>query len=207
MIKEIFSERITKQREAKGISQKQAAIDLGVSQALLSHYENGVRECGLDFVVKVADYYNVSCDYLLGHSNKTVFIEGIPDIVDVKEDETISRSTVGRAALTLTSHVGNDKELMNFILRLYGITTYIAIAGAARRGVVSKEWIGNEADISNISRFHFLAVSLAEILDELEPLSKNINDNDNDKEKPPKCVSTISSWAYDYLNIKISEIL
>ena len=32
------------------------------------HYEKGIRECGLDFVVKVADYYNVSCDYLLGRS-------------------------------------------------------------------------------------------------------------------------------------------
>ena len=50
------------------ITQKQAAEDLGVSQALLSHYEKGIRECGLDFVVRVADYYNVSCDYLLGRS-------------------------------------------------------------------------------------------------------------------------------------------
>ena len=38
------------------------------SLALLSHYEKGIRECGLDFVVRVADYYNVSCDYLLGRS-------------------------------------------------------------------------------------------------------------------------------------------
>lgn len=52
----------------RGITQKQAAEDLGVSQALLSHYEKGIRECGLDFVVRVADYYNVSCDYLLGRS-------------------------------------------------------------------------------------------------------------------------------------------
>lgn len=34
----------------------------------MSHYEKGIRECGLDFVVRVADYYNVSCDYLLGRS-------------------------------------------------------------------------------------------------------------------------------------------
>ena len=32
------------------------------------HYEKGIRECGLDFVVRVADYYGVSCDYLLGRS-------------------------------------------------------------------------------------------------------------------------------------------
>ena len=41
----------------RGISQKKAATDLHISQALLSHYEKGIRECGLDFVVAAADYY------------------------------------------------------------------------------------------------------------------------------------------------------
>ena len=63
-----FNRIIKLLRKERGITQKQAAEDLGVSQALLSHYEKGVRECGLDFVVRVADYYNVSCDYLLGRS-------------------------------------------------------------------------------------------------------------------------------------------
>lgn len=61
-----FPRIITLLRKERNISQKQAAADLGVSQALLSHYEKGIRECGLDFLVKTADYYNVSCDYLLG---------------------------------------------------------------------------------------------------------------------------------------------
>jgi len=55
-------------RAERHISQKQVAADLGISQALLSHYEKGIRECGLDFVVRAADYYGVSCDYLLGRS-------------------------------------------------------------------------------------------------------------------------------------------
>ena len=63
-----FSRIITLLRKEKGVTQRKAAEDLGVSQALLSHYEKGIRECGLDFVVRVADYYNVSCDYLLGRS-------------------------------------------------------------------------------------------------------------------------------------------
>lgn len=63
-----FNRIITLLRKERGITQKQAAQDLGVSQALLSHYEKGIRECGLEFVVKVADYYGVSCDYLLGRS-------------------------------------------------------------------------------------------------------------------------------------------
>ena len=63
-----FNRIIKLLRKERGITQKQAAEDLGVSQALLSHYEKGIRECGLDFVVRVADHYNVSCDYLLGRS-------------------------------------------------------------------------------------------------------------------------------------------
>ena len=55
-------------RKERGITQKQAAADLGISQAQLSHYEKGIRECSLAFVVQVADYYGVSCDYLLGRS-------------------------------------------------------------------------------------------------------------------------------------------
>ena len=55
-------------RKEKGISQKEAANQLGVSQALLSHYEKGIRECGLDFLVRAADFYGVSADYLLGRS-------------------------------------------------------------------------------------------------------------------------------------------
>ncbi len=42
-----FNRIIKLLRKERGITQKQAAEDLGVSQALLSHYEKGIRECGL----------------------------------------------------------------------------------------------------------------------------------------------------------------
>lgn len=68
-------------RKERGLSQKQVAVDLGVSQALLSHYEKGIRECGLDFVVRAADYYNVSCDYLLGRTpQRTGAVISIQDL-------------------------------------------------------------------------------------------------------------------------------
>ena len=63
-----FSRTLALLRREKRISQRTAAGDLQVSQALLSHYENGLREPGLSFVVRAADYYGVSCDYLLGRS-------------------------------------------------------------------------------------------------------------------------------------------
>ncbi|MBR3844652.1 MAG: helix-turn-helix transcriptional regulator [Clostridia bacterium] len=61
---------MTELRRKKGITQKQAAASLGISQALLSHYEKGVRECGLDFLIKAAAFYEVTADYLLGREKK-----------------------------------------------------------------------------------------------------------------------------------------
>ena len=55
-------------RREQGLSQRKVAGDLGISQALLSHYENGIREPGLGFVTRVCDYYHVSADYLLGRT-------------------------------------------------------------------------------------------------------------------------------------------
>lgn len=78
-----FSRTLTFLRKEKGLSQKSVANSLGISQALLSHYEKGVRECGLNFVVKCADFYGVSCDYLLGRSaektGSTISVDEIPD--------------------------------------------------------------------------------------------------------------------------------
>ena len=82
-----FSRIIVFLRKERGISQKQAAADLGVSQALLSHYEKGIRECGLDFLVRAADYYEVSTDYLLGRT-----VQRSPVTVsELPEGEEISR--------------------------------------------------------------------------------------------------------------------
>lgn len=84
-----FSRIITYLRKSKGLSQKQAASDLGISQGLLSHYEKGIRECGLDFLVRTADYYGVSADYLLGRTPKPdgskIEAEDIPDTGEVKD--------------------------------------------------------------------------------------------------------------------------
>lgn len=63
-----FARSLSLLRQEKGISQRQAAKELGISQALLSHYENGVREPGLVFVTKACDFYNVSADFLLGRT-------------------------------------------------------------------------------------------------------------------------------------------
>ena len=63
-----FSRTLSLLRQERGVSQRTAAADLGISQALSSHYENGIREPGLSFVVRACDYYNVSADFILGRT-------------------------------------------------------------------------------------------------------------------------------------------
>ncbi|MDR0223334.1 MAG: helix-turn-helix domain-containing protein [Oscillospiraceae bacterium] len=87
-------------RKERRLSQKQAAQDLGIAQALLSHYEKGKRECGLDFLVKAADYYGVSTDYLLGRSalsDGTFITES-----DIPEAEAVERAGVGLNSVSAT---------------------------------------------------------------------------------------------------------
>ena len=68
-MKRTFASTLAELRRSSGRSQRQVANDLKISQALLSHYENGAREPGLNFVCRVCDYYDVSADYLLCRSN------------------------------------------------------------------------------------------------------------------------------------------
>ena len=75
-----FAQTLSQLRHEKGVSQRQAAQALEVSQALLSHYENGIREPGLAFVVRACDYYQVSADYLLGREGGRA--QGAPEGVD-----------------------------------------------------------------------------------------------------------------------------
>ena len=85
-----FSRTLSLLRQEKGVSQRTAAGVLGISQALLSHYENGIREPGLAFVVKACDYYGVSADYLLGRTltrdGTTIGTEELYDISDEKDN-------------------------------------------------------------------------------------------------------------------------
>lgn len=81
-----FSEVMNSLRRSRGISQRKAASDLGVSQALLSHYENDAREPGLDFVIRACDYYGVTADYLLGRTDDAASSGRAEDLKALSEE-------------------------------------------------------------------------------------------------------------------------
>ena len=68
----MIDDRLMKLRKAKGISMKQAAAELGLPYTTYVNYEKNINDPGSDVLVKLAVYYGVSVDYLLGyHPPKT----------------------------------------------------------------------------------------------------------------------------------------
>ncbi len=57
--------RLKELRKAKGISQVKLAIDLDTTQNTISRYETGAHEPGIKELIRLADYFQVSIDYLL----------------------------------------------------------------------------------------------------------------------------------------------
>lgn len=133
-----FGRIITNLRKNKGLSQKDAAAELGISQALLSHYEKGIRECGLSFLVRTADLYDVSVDYLLGRtpnpSGSQTAAEDIPEIDELSDINKTKSNTycllnrkliVNSAAIiySLLAEI-NNKKLSKHVTDYLSISEY-----------------------------------------------------------------------------------
>ena len=67
--------RLKEIRKSKGISQLKLSIDLNTTQNTISRYENGKREPGINELIQIADYFNVSIDYLLERTDNPNFLK------------------------------------------------------------------------------------------------------------------------------------
>ncbi len=67
--KEIFAARLLSLRKSKAISQQTLAEHLGVSFHQVSKMETGQRSASLEVAFSLADYFDVSLDYLVGRSD------------------------------------------------------------------------------------------------------------------------------------------
>ncbi|MDR1669019.1 MAG: helix-turn-helix transcriptional regulator [Oscillospiraceae bacterium] len=111
-----FSRVLAFLRKERGLSQRGAAEALGISQALLSHYETGAREPGLPFLVRACDFYGVSADYLLG---RTLVRDGAAlnadELYDAQEDK---QNRLGRSSV---SSLLGRKMVVNAICVLFDL--------------------------------------------------------------------------------------
>lgn len=65
----IFCERLRDLREEKGLSIKALANELKVSHSTIIRWENGQQVPNIDYLLLIANYFNVTSDYLIGLEN------------------------------------------------------------------------------------------------------------------------------------------
>ena len=132
-----FPRTISLLRKEKGLSQRTVARELGVSQAVLSHYENGLREPGLEFVAKAADFYKVSTDFLLGRTmsreDYTITAEDLPDSSQDKDNvlrgsmmATLNKKLIFNSLSVIFDIIGKskNKKLINETSMYFDIAVY-----------------------------------------------------------------------------------
>lgn len=69
MIKVTFGERLKDLRKEKNLGQVELAKNLHVSKAIISIWENNLNEPKLSYLILIADFFNVSIDYLAGRED------------------------------------------------------------------------------------------------------------------------------------------
>lgn len=62
--------RLKEIRKSRGMSQLQLALELNTNQNTISRYENGEREPGIKELIMIADFFDISVDYLIGRTEK-----------------------------------------------------------------------------------------------------------------------------------------
>ena len=145
-----FAHKLSELRRAKGVSQKEAATALGVSQALLSHYEKGIRECGLDFVRKASGYYDVTSDWLLGLSDTRLGANELFEAVDTPEDENLTLRTILRCFVRLSEEMSNRGETAATLFSDYtSLSLYRFIAALRHQDASEQSWLTLERTAAN----------------------------------------------------------
>lgn len=159
-----FAAILSQLRKERGCSQKKTAEDLGISQALLSHYEKGIRECGLDFVIKCSEYYGVTTDYLLGISNSRygideehLFNTGAND-GDGASLSSISQAT--KLLLEIATASTDENETAQYINDYYMLCIYRGALTLAKSGKLPQEMFRLDYSIG-----HELASAAISMLD------------------------------------------
>ena len=90
----MLSDRLVELRRSRGLSQADLAVELGVSRQAYSLYETERREMDFAALCKLADYFNVSLDYLFGRSTEPLNDEETGLICSYRTLDKRGRETV-----------------------------------------------------------------------------------------------------------------
>lgn len=116
-----FASNLMRLRHENNLSQKKAADELGISQALLSHYENGVREPKLEFIIKACGYYGVSTDYILGRTDEKSFDGKVA--LNCADDNQRRNADAAALIISILAEAG-DAQLSNSASKYLSLSVY-----------------------------------------------------------------------------------
>lgn len=107
----MFPERLKKLREEAGLTQTAISKELETSQPSYQNWEKGTRNPSRETIQKLADFFSVSIDYLLGNTD----VRNTNVIDDKRLDDAISRS-LGFNGKPPTDE---ERENMKEVLKIY----------------------------------------------------------------------------------------
>ena len=126
----MLGEKIAEQRKKLGLSQEELAEKLNISQKSISKYELGNRKPQYKVLVRMAEYFGVTTDYLFGmETGGSTMIGGkIADLrkeLELRQEEMAKKIGVSRSALSLyeIDRREPDLETVKKIASLFGVTT------------------------------------------------------------------------------------
>lgn len=187
-------------RKEKGLSQKEAAAQLGVSQALLSHYEKGIRECGHSFLIKVADFYGVTCDYLLGRTNARDNVANELELLTEQKHIPINPSseTFIKAGVMLADMMRKNNSIDGVKFdKLMAVALYKIILVQAAAGNLPKNWAGRAyADGKVCCSTTYLAIAEFAAYSALRPKK---NKNPLPDSPIPEAIKALVETAEDFI--------
>lgn len=109
-------ENLLRLREQKGVYLKEVAPILGVSIGTMSNYEHGVHSPNPDALIRLADYYGVSVDYLVGHTD-------CPYSIDALNRETYGKYTISRFVNLLERLPESEIPYLVHMLEMFELQT------------------------------------------------------------------------------------
>lgn len=160
-----FGKTLRKLRKANNLTQTQLANSLGLAFSTISMYERGVREPDFETLETIADYFNVTMDYLHGKQGQEINTQTIPNILSIpnmKQVPLLGTIACGEPILAVENIEGDvsmpEHIRADFALRAKGDSmtdarindgdiVYIRMQAIVENGEIAAVLIDNEATL------------------------------------------------------------
>lgn len=112
---EKFSERLKELRNETGVSMKRLAEAIGVSDASVCKWENGIAEPKVTYLIKLSEFFNCSVDYLVGKCDDFGAVADRPN----EQPQTVLLPTERKLVESYRQLTSNQKPLILETINLW----------------------------------------------------------------------------------------